>query len=180
VLRKNLSKKKRKKNPASCFLKQDAGLALPKKIKYSKAFTLIELLIVIAIIGILVAFFLARMNKIKNEARDAAIKKSLIEIQKTAELLYNNIGSYESVCDSSGNQTLSDEGDFGRIKAFLLGQIKVADGKIGCKSDDEHYAVTASLNVGGCWCVDYQGVSKKIDLSEGENCLNILTEPRCP
>ncbi len=177
-MKKSLPKNRKEKNPTPCF-KQGVGLDLPKTLKPIRAFTLIELLIVITIIGILTAIVLAEMEKSRNQARDAGIKSSLLEAQKAAGLLYSNIGSYKDVCDTE-NETLSGTGDFGRIKNYLLRQIKVDGGKIGCKSDDKGYAVTARLNMGGCWCVDYQGVSKKIDLPTGQNCQTVLTTTNCP
>jgi len=154
----------KKINPA--FYIQDAG------------FTLIELLVIVSILALIVAVFLTNMERNKNNAKDAAVKSSLLEVQKSAELLYSNTKSYKDVCDST-NTTLSDEGDFGRIKSYIEKNNGV-NGVIGCKSTQDEYAVISSLNLGDCWCVDWQGKSKKVVLNGASDCRARLTTTSCP
>lgn len=68
-----------------------------------KAFTLIELLIVIAIIGMLASIILVALNKARSKARDAVRISDAKEIQTALEMYYNNNGQYPaSVPGGSG------------------------------------------------------------------------------
>ena len=59
------------------------------KSKFSKAFTLVELLIVIAIIGILTVAFLPTIRGAPGKARDAAKRQLLSDIQNVLENMVN-------------------------------------------------------------------------------------------
>lgn len=141
-------------------------------------FTLIELLVIAAIISLLASVILVAMGESRKEARDAAIKTSLTEIRKAAALLYDKKGTYESdegVCDAT-DTTLSDSGDFGRIKDYIEKQ----NGVVSCNDTNTGYAVISSLNKGNCWCIDWQGDSKEVELSGEESCASVLTATECP
>lgn len=60
----------------------------------SKGFTLVELLIVIAIIGVLSAILMANFVGVRQRARDAQRKTDLRQIQSALELYRADIGSY--------------------------------------------------------------------------------------
>ena len=138
-------------------------------------FTMIELLAVIAIIGVLAAIVLVRTGSAKKEGQDAAVKTALREIRNAGELYYNDTETYEGVCDL-GNTTLSDDGDFGRIKDYIT-EHNSSEGIIGCKDDAMGYAVISSLNLGNCWCVDSQGAGREV---ESDDCGAELTSITCP
>ncbi len=59
-----------------------------------QSFTLIELLIVIAIIGILAALIIISLNTVLPKARDATRKAELSEVQKAITTYYVNNGAY--------------------------------------------------------------------------------------
>lgn len=67
--------------------------------KSNKGFTLIELLVVIAIIGILSSVVLASLNTAREKGSDAAIKANLNGVRAQAELVYDDDGNYDAVCD---------------------------------------------------------------------------------
>jgi prepilin-type N-terminal cleavage/methylation domain-containing protein len=141
-------------------------------------FTMIEVLVVILIVGILISVILVGMGNSKDSARDAAVKSGLREVRNAAEL-YNDVnGTYEGVCDDL-DTTLSDNGNFGRIKAYVM-ENNGAGGVVGCKDAVKEYAAISSLNLGGCWCVDYQGAAREIDPGAGNTCADILTGTTCP
>ncbi len=60
-----------------------------KKISNKKAFTLLELLIVIAIIGVLASIVMASLNNARVKARDSKRKQDLIQLRSAMEL-YNS------------------------------------------------------------------------------------------
>lgn len=76
-------------------------MSKPIKIKtQGQAFTLIELLIVIAIIGLLTIIGLGSYTSSQVKARDARRKSDLSQIQKALEMYYNDKGGYPT---SSGD-----------------------------------------------------------------------------
>ena len=72
-------------------------------VQKQKAFTLIELLIVIAIIGILASIVLVSLNGSRIKARDTQRKSDINSIHKALETYFTYYGSYpaETWCDSS-------------------------------------------------------------------------------
>lgn len=71
-----------------------------------RGFTLLELLIVIAIIGILSATVLVALNSARQKAYDARREADLAQIERALQLYYDKYGNYleaGSGCGSSGN-----------------------------------------------------------------------------
>ena len=66
-----------------------------------KAFTLVEMLIVIVIIGILIAALLPRMQAAQGRARDVARKTALSQIQSAIVTHQGDHGSWPG-CDNNG------------------------------------------------------------------------------
>ncbi len=62
-----------------------------------KGFTLLELLVVIAVIGILAAVILSQVAEARNKGKDAAIRQSFKEFEKLLYLEYSDIGSYANL-----------------------------------------------------------------------------------
>jgi prepilin-type N-terminal cleavage/methylation domain-containing protein len=155
-------------------------LIRPRPIKKSGAefalgFTLVEILVVVAIISLIASIFLVAMGESRKEGRDAAIKVSLGEIRKASEFLYDANASYVGVCNTVDN-TLSELGDFGRIEDYIESQ----GGAVTCRESSGAYAVISSLNRGNCWCVDSLGAAREITLSGSETCQSKLTTIVCP
>lgn len=65
--------------------------------KQNKGFTLIELLVVVAIIGLLSSVVLTSLNNARYKARDAAIKKQMLQFRNLLELEFNNTGTYAAL-----------------------------------------------------------------------------------
>lgn len=59
-----------------------------------KAFTLIEALIIIAIIGILSSIVIVNLSSAKKKAQDTRIKADLVQIQQFAETVFRDHGKY--------------------------------------------------------------------------------------
>ena len=64
----------------------------------SRGFTLVELMIVIAIIGILAAVVLASLSSARDKGADAAVKSNLNGVRSQAALVYDNVHDYATVC----------------------------------------------------------------------------------
>jgi prepilin-type N-terminal cleavage/methylation domain-containing protein len=73
------------------------------KSKNKKAFTLIELLIVIAIIGILAALIIANLSAARARARDAQRKAQLQQIATALQLYFDVKNDYPASMSSSMN-----------------------------------------------------------------------------
>ena len=74
-----------------------------------KGFTLMELLVVIAIIAILTSIGIANLITAQKQARDAARREIIVNIQSAFEQYFAEIGAYPT----SGNEGIAFEG--GRI-----------------------------------------------------------------
>ncbi len=68
---------------------------------HASGFTLIELMVVIAIIGILSAGAIAGVNIARSKARDAKRSANVAQIQKALALLVTNTGSYPVATDGT-------------------------------------------------------------------------------
>lgn len=64
------------------------------KSKIKKGFTLVEIIVVIAIIGILTSFLVANFTNIKRTARDSERKSDLRGIQSALEIYRSDKGGY--------------------------------------------------------------------------------------
>ncbi len=71
--------------------------------KHSAGFTLVEIIVVVAIIGILSAVIYANFNQGGAQARDAQRKADLVTLQNAIELYKNDNGRYPAGCNGAGN-----------------------------------------------------------------------------
>ncbi len=132
--------------------------------KNSAGFTLVEMLVVIAIISLLASFVLYSATQYINKGRDATIKGNLAILITAGELWYDkNDSSYTGFC-VSGAVTKA------------LSEIPTADA-------DKHCYVNSSNTAWGtcakefvyntkAYCVDNKGNQKEIDIA---NCTNTIT-----
>jgi len=73
----------------------------------SKGFTLVELLVVIALIGIIATLALSALNTARDKGADGAAIESLNNARAQADLYYSENGNaYTSVCAMSKSATL--------------------------------------------------------------------------
>ncbi len=130
-----------------------------------QGFTLIELMVIVAIIGLFIAIALASLGGSKNKGSDATVKQDLRALQQQADLysLYhgNVYGlTYGESCDAV--DTLFDDTAIVRGIAAIRSAAGPAS-VVTCGNSVTAYAVSSSLTGGGFWCVDSGGFSGAIE-----------------
>ncbi len=137
-----------------------------------KGFTLIELIVVIAIITLLSTIVLGSLNSARNKSADSAIKGQMATLRSQAEL-YNdaNGNSYANVCNLGAAAPNGTKG----IYTMLVGAANITASSIVTNAATAGAAntVTCHATVGSwvaeaplksnpsiMWCVDNSGVSQ--------------------
>lgn len=77
-----------------------------RKISASKGFTLIELMVVIAIIGLLASVVMASLNDVRSKARDTARIQTLRQIETALYSYYSNNGFYPKIMHGLGVESV--------------------------------------------------------------------------
>lgn len=122
--------------------------------KNNKGFTLIEMLVVIAIIGLLSSVVLVALGPSRNKEKDARIISDLRQIQVIAETLYTD-GNYPDAATIKANGSvtaasadISASGGTGFDIMPVTGSTVVA--------------IYATLNSGNAYCIDSSGFGGEI------------------
>jgi len=139
-----------------------------------KGFTLIEIIVVVAIIGILALIVIVAVNKPQNAAADASVKQNLIAIRKQSEIYYLTSGVYG---DSSSSCVVgSESGMFAdtTIKSAMsevgrnIGGSKIVTCHISSDGNNWAISVNALKSTGSTLCIDSSGILES-DLSAGSD-----------
>jgi prepilin-type N-terminal cleavage/methylation domain-containing protein len=142
---------------------------------YKKGFTLLELLVVVAIIGVLSTIVLVSLSDSRIRAADAGVKSNLRNAVSQAEIFYNTNtaapSSYASVCtNGDGGGTLGANGIGLHVltAAKNIGLSSYATNGTGtlatatCNDNANSWAAEVPLRADGqMWCVDSSGKSKQ-------------------
>ena len=134
---------------------------------FISAFTVVELLIVIAIIGVLASVIIGSLNSARDDGVSAKIKSELTTLAKRAGIERVSMMTFDVVCGSNAiTQATSITTIIDAIERF-------SPEAIVCNSSTEAYAVSAALSATEYWCVDNQGASRAISAP-------LTTELACP
>lgn len=140
--------------------------------KSTKGFTIIELLIVVAIIGILASIVIASTNSARNKGKDAGVKNVLKQIATQAELYYDNNQTFtaNSTCGLTATNpptivTASTTGVFNdtmvKNQLVYLGTYDAPTSNVACYTDSTGMkwavSITGLNNVASSYCIDNQG-----------------------
>ena len=147
--------------------------------KSSKGFTIIELIVVIAIIAVLAGIVLVNVMQYIGKSKDATIKEEASQLQTAANVWLNDpnntAGDFSHVCGSP---------NFSKILSYMDKNTPTPDfGYIGCGDNsispdncsNSQWAVIAILNApstitgvsaGAIYCVDSSGNAKVLTSAE--------------
>lgn len=158
----------------------------------NKAFTLLELLIVVAIIGILTSIVLVATGDARNKGADAGVKSNLQTVRSQAEIFYSNNGnSYVPLIwssdgpgynDTCPTMNLDGAGSMFYRDKVIIEAIKEAVRRGGvsdsyCYNSSTQWAVVIPLKSesGTFWCVDSGGASRKVTASSTQEAIDSTT-----
>jgi type II secretory pathway pseudopilin PulG len=129
----------------------------------SPGYSLVELLIFIAIVGILASLVIGVATPARNKAIDARIRNDIAQLRWQAEIVFDSQGA--SFEDWSTNQSVEEN------VTIILADIDDALGQTDAAtirdSDDNTYCASAPLRnaPGRHWCIDASGVFAEVSSS---------------
>jgi len=152
-----------------------------------KGFTLLELLVVVAIIGVLSAVVLASLNNARSKGSDAAVKSNLDGVRNQAAIYYDNNGSYGTLVVANACTGANAAGSVFVLDQVIANQIKSANaagaGLQSCSNSASAYAISVQLKSSStaAWCVDGNGKSKQETMATADQAgLNgVMTASTC-
>ncbi len=139
----------------------------------AKSFTLIEILVVIAIVGLLSLIVFVSLNRARNKSKDATIIANLGSLKVAGELYADDFGNFKDFCGA----------DLDVVRA--IDEIEKLEKTAICRSDDvdgEEWAACASVydSIAKNWCVDSRGTSKAMPCVTCDATFSLTSCPNCP
>ena len=137
--------------------------------KSPRAFTLIELMVVIAIIGLLSSIVLASLSSARSKGNDAKVISEMKSIRNAAELYYSQNSNYGAAtsgatCTGVGSMWQSPSNNmlniYNAIVADTGGDTANLDcGTTGLTGNPQQWAIAVALPSGAFFCTDSTGWS---------------------
>lgn len=127
----------------------------------NQGFTVVELLIVIAIIGILAAVVLGSVTDVRDGGLSAKVQIEMDGLAKRAATEESQAFTYDMVCGSNGVATST------KIMDIIDSIESIGSSDIECNSSTMAYAVAASLSNTTYWCIDSQGTAGEVNADLG-------------
>ncbi len=131
--------------------------------KNKEGFTLIEMLVVIAMIGILSAVVLTALGPSRNKAKDSRIISDVNQARAIAEGYYNATdGTYPMASiESAISSTIGDADANFSGTGSCSGHALCVYPPSSSSSSSQTFAIYGQLNAGGYFCSDSTGVTKQ-------------------
>jgi len=148
-------------------------------LNYKNGFSLIEILIVIAIVGILSSVVLFALTPSRNKAKDARIISDLHEIMSSAPSVYDPIsGTYDlSKLATLTSSTIDDVINNVPNKCYFVWfssqngtTLEHCDRISNITTSTAIFAIYAQLSSGYYYCVDYRGNIKNAQYANSAVC----------
>jgi len=144
-----------------------------KKLGGKKGFTIVELIVVIAIIAVLASIVLVNVTQYLNKGKDAGIQGNLAGVLTDAAQYFDTNGNYTSFCTDT------------TVAAALAAADSAYDGNgtanqvTDCNSTATLFAACAQLKVTDAYfCVDSTGTKKSI--ATRATCVTAWAATACP
>jgi prepilin-type N-terminal cleavage/methylation domain-containing protein len=140
----------------------------------NKGFTIIELIVVIAIIAVLASIVLSNVVKYIGKSKDQGIKSEMNQLGIQASVYFEKNGDYSSFCDAPEIQPLLQRiGDFAGLPPECNNG--VVHWKVCCRQAASSWAACTELIVYNtkAWCVDNTGRREQIDNSDCKNSMSV-------
>ena len=121
-----------------------------------KGFTLIELMVVIAVIGILASVVMVAYPKAQLRAKDGVIMADADQLRTTAEISKDEVGDYSGIEGKGGTtqdtdcKALIDDANTRTSGTFTFHYKNETSGS----EDYSSYCGIITLNSGDTWCID--------------------------
>jgi prepilin-type N-terminal cleavage/methylation domain-containing protein len=125
-----------------------------------RGFTIVELLVVIAVISILSAIVLGSLGSARSKALDAHVQSELSSMRGAAEIYYASKGSYKSVSDNVCNTGDTDTTGLYKLLTDVTTLVTSTNLDCAVAADGSAYSAAVKLPSGSYWCVDSTGVSR--------------------
>ncbi len=126
--------------------------------KKTRAFSLMELIVVLAIIGVLSAITTFSVSKVRARGYVARVKTQMSELGPLSIQYLNTNQSFTNVClnmQSKANILTDTYAQSAKITALPTSN---------CYSDNNEWVVFSSISDTTYWCVDYTGNTKEISI----------------